>query len=282
MLSTQESWCALISCSSLDYEIDPGIKGLRDQLVENTVTGLAAAGITAKVVPKLYQNFTPTAALRQADMLLVLGGYDIHPMFYGQLPHANTYTLSDEKGDQFELELIREAVAMGMPVLSICRGMQLLNVALGGSLCQEVGTDERHYIPADRTAFVEHKVEILSDSYLASAFSERQITIRSAHHQSVLTLGENLRATAFADDGIVEAMELQDENLVIGVQWHPEEPGADPKQFAALAGLFVRHLEQTVKFETKGERHEDNDICSKRISRAGGDKLCTRQFVRRM
>ncbi len=281
MLSTQKSLCALISCSAMDYEIDSDVRCLRDELVTNAVSGLAAAGIEAQLIPNLHQHSSPKAALTQADMLVVLGGYDVHPMFYGQSPHANTYTLSDEKGDQSELELIREAVATGMPVLSICRGMQLLNVALGGSLIQEVGEDERHYIPADRSAFVEHKVEIFPETYLASAFSERQISIRSAHHQSVQTLGEGLRIAALADDGVVEAIELKGENLVIGVQWHPEDARADPQQFAALAGLFVRHLEKTNNIsKQKGEWHETNVIGSKRISRAGRNSFFASRPVR--
>lgn len=117
--------------------------------------------------------------------------------------------------------------------------MQLLNVALGGSLEQHLPPTGRHYSPENSASFVDHPVNIISGTHLASIFGSEAIEISSAHHQAVQVLGEGLSVAARADDGVVEAVERAGDNLVIGVQWHPEAIQADQQAMIAMLKAYA-------------------------------------------
>ncbi len=166
------------------------------------------------------------------DGLVLVGGGDLVPDSYGQPADPRT-TGTSEARDSLELELVRRALDLGVPVLAVCRGMQVLNVALGGDLVQHL--PDRTGSTAHLTAlgtFSPIMVSTEPGSRVRSLCGERT-EVRCHHHQAVDRLGRGLRPTAYSEDGVVEATELEGEAFVVGVQWHPEEPG-DARLFEGL------------------------------------------------
>ncbi len=189
------------------------------------------------------------ATLGCVDGLIFSGGSDLDPELYGEAPHPETDGIVRER-DDFELDLLQAALALDVPVLAICRGSQVLNVALGGGIEQHVpdrvGTDVHKQTPG---VFAEHDVEVLPDTRLASILGGRH-DVKSHHHQGFGDLGAGLHATAHAADGTVEALEDPERRFTVGVLWHPEA-GDDLALFEALvaeAAAFrvVRPWEQGI------------------------------------
>jgi putative glutamine amidotransferase len=170
--------------------------------------------------------------LDAVDGLIFSGGSDLDPSLYGEDAHEETTGVVRER-DDFELTLMQEALERDVPVLAICRGSQVLNVALGGGLEQHVpdrvGTDVHKETAG---VFSEHDVEVLEGTRLASILGERG-DVKSHHHQGFGSLGEGLRESARAPDGTVEAVEDPTRQFTLGVLWHPEE-GEDLALFEAL------------------------------------------------
>lgn len=156
--------------------------------------------------------------------LILPGGGDVDPAHYGGGHHDANYGISQER-DRFELALTRAALARAeLPLLCVCRGMQLLNVALGGDLIAHIpdhfGDSVVHRTPQLKP--VPHGVRLAPDSRLAMLLDGTELVVRSVHHQAVGRLGDGLRAVAWSDDGVIEAVESERHPFVIGVQWHPE------------------------------------------------------------
>ncbi|PPG90593.1 hypothetical protein C5C00_04465 [Rathayibacter rathayi] len=170
-----------------------------------------------------------------ADALVLAGGEDIAPEWYGaergypaEGPHA-------ERADAAQIAVVHRALARRTPLLGICRGLQIVNVALGGTLVQDLGPEAEHVnaaAPAHQRMH-RHEVAIAADSVLARLFRAEALAVQSAHHQAVDVLAPGLRVVARADDGVVEAVE-HGCAPVLGVQWHPEDPEAPPGQLAIL------------------------------------------------
>lgn len=179
----------------------------------------------------------PGPTLDLLDGLLLAGGSDIDPGCYGQPTHPETVDTVPER-DAFEIALTRAAIERDLPVLGICRGMQLINVALGGTLRQhlpEHGGHEEHRRVIGSFDGSEHDVRLLEGSLAAGAAGELEHCTKSHHHQGVERLGTGLQVSGvFARDGLPEAIELPDRRFVLGVQWHPE---ADPA--SRVIGTFV-------------------------------------------
>lgn len=200
------------------------------------------------VVPPLAEAVDET--LDALDGLVFSGGADIDPAHYGEDPHPMTTGLHPQR-DEAELSLLRGALARGMPVLAICRGMQLLNVLEGGTLHQHLPErvdHDGHRIA--RGTFSEHAVTLAPGSKIASIIGP-EASVLSSHHQAPERIGEGLEAVGWAEDGTVEAIEGP-EPFVVGVLWHPEE-GEDKRLFEALvdearrfAGDRDRRLERAV------------------------------------
>ncbi|MFH8366985.1 gamma-glutamyl-gamma-aminobutyrate hydrolase family protein [Streptomyces sp. NPDC018031] len=167
------------------------------------------------------------AVVSRLDGLVIAGGPDVEPVRYGCAPHPRTGPPARER-DTWELALIEAALAAGLPLLGVCRGMQLLNVALGGTLVQHL---EGHGGPPG--VFAHHEVKPVPGTLLARLLPE-PVTVPTYHHQALDRLGSGLVPAAYADDGTVEAVELPDAAaFTLGVQWHPEA-GDDPRVMAAL------------------------------------------------
>jgi putative glutamine amidotransferase len=177
-----------------------------------------------------YESETLSSApvedlLSRLDALILAGGSDVDPDSYGaKRAEATGTTWSDR--DESEIALTRAALDRGMPVLGICRGAQLLNVALGGTLVQHlpdaVGHSDHLHTPG---AFGDHRVRLEPGSLASRAAGTEELHVKSHHHQGVDRIGDGLRATGWAEDGTVEAIELPDADFALGVLWHPEEDG---------------------------------------------------------
>jgi putative glutamine amidotransferase len=166
------------------------------------------------------------------DGLLFSGGSDLDPSLYDQEPHEETFGIHEER-DRAELALLEAALERDMPVLAICRGSQVLNIARGGDLVQhlpDVVGDEKHkHTPG---AFADHDVTVEDGTRLASLVGDRA-PVKSHHHQGIGRIGEGLRVAAHAEDGSVEAVEDPGRRFAVGVLWHPEA-GEDARLFEEL------------------------------------------------
>jgi len=199
-----------------------------------------AGGQTSLILPG--DDRAPSELLARTDALLLVGGGDVEPWRYGQEPHE---TLSGEEPDRdtLEIDLLLEAARLDLPTLCICRGMQVMNVAFGGTLLQHL-PDDACLAPhgalggSDR---VLHEVTTAPRSRVAEATDGIPLSCPSRHHQGVDLLGSGLVATAWSADGLVEAIERAENDWFLGVQWHPEDSAAeDPAQQALFDSLVGR------------------------------------------
>jgi putative glutamine amidotransferase len=196
--------------------------------------------------PILLTSLDPGPAgelLGPFDALLLVGGGDIDPALYGQDPRTEVYGVDPER-DRLEMDLVRAALRQGKPALCVCRGMQVVNVALGGTLHQHVPDLPRmgeHGVPLGGGTV--HQIRVAEGSVLAQVVGGTSVQAACHHHQGVDRLGEGLVASAWSDDGLVEGLELGDREggWLVGVQWHPEETaGVDPSQQALFDALVTR------------------------------------------
>lgn len=217
----------------------------RDEMVLGIryLQALAAVGCLPVVVPPLAPERID-AFLDRIDGVCLSGGPDLTPSEYGAAPHARLGPTEPEL-DRFELALAAAADRRGMPVLAICRGAQLLNVARGGTLHQHlpdvVGTAIEHRQPAGSTEPT-HDVKLQRAGALTRVLGKPEIRVNSFHHQAVDRLGDGLRVVGWAPDDVVEAFEEPGDRFVVAVQWHAESLVGRPEQhalFAAFAAACV-------------------------------------------
>jgi putative glutamine amidotransferase len=181
--------------------------------------------------------------LARVDGLLLVGGGDLDPATYDDATSDTVYGVSAAR-DACELALIRAAIARGLPTLAICRGHQVLAVALGAKLDQDITGRPGlldHGVPGVEDGARRHAVRVEPDSKLARAMGTTSPTVSSHHHQTVTSLGAQIRAVAVAPDGIIEGIELVGGDAwIVGVQWHPEDTAASDPTQQALFDTFVR------------------------------------------
>jgi putative glutamine amidotransferase len=172
---------------------------------------------------------SPAQILARVDALVLTGGGDVDPTLYGETPHG-TFEAAETGRDEFEIALARAAVERGVPLLAICRGMQVLNVAMGGTLVQDIPSQVTgalpHSVPQPR-AGAAHEVWIAKGSKLSALLSDHMedgetCHVNSRHHQSVKQAARDFEVTATSPDGVIEAMERTDVPYCVAVQWHPE------------------------------------------------------------
>ena len=179
------------------------------------------------------------------DGLMLPGGPDVDPTFYGEEPHPKIGMTLYQK-DRFEIALIKAALAADKPIFGICRGIQIMNVAMGGTLYQDLESQypelKIQHPQATLGQFATHHVELTAGSKLAKLYGRSTIKVNSRHHQAVKAVGKGLKVTAVAPDGVVEGMESTDTDLFLGVQWHPENmwQQEDPQQLVVFQDFLDR------------------------------------------
>ncbi|HKW73779.1 MAG TPA: gamma-glutamyl-gamma-aminobutyrate hydrolase family protein [Candidatus Dormibacteraeota bacterium] len=187
-----------------------------------------AAGAEAIELP------SGTASLPELDGLLLPGGWDVDPAFYGETPDDRIGPI-DHELDETELRLFKQAHVQELPVLGICRGQQVINVGLGGSLVQHL---DDHDVGEHGRRHLAHTIEVDPSSELGQAAGEHRLRVNSFHHQAIRRLASGLHQTASGDDGTVEGVE-SDDGLIVAVQCHPEELTTDLPWARRLFERFV-------------------------------------------
>lgn len=213
-----------------------GISTNHNHVDENTLThtycdSVKLAGGIPLIIPQTDDIDLLLETLGRCDGLIMSGGGDVHSLWWGEEPHHKVGKVVHNK-DFFDLSLIQSALKLNIPVLGICRGLQLLNVALGGTLHQDIQSfvDGAFNHVQTATRYEEwHPVEILSDGRLRSLIGEDRLMVNSFHHQSVNRLADCGTICAKADDGVVEAVDFYPEYNALGVQWHPEALACEGK-----------------------------------------------------
>lgn len=211
-------------------------------LPNSYIRALSKVDLLPLIIPVVPHQALLDRYLRMMDGLLLVGGPDIDPVHYGQDPVAGLRRVTPAR-DEVELDVVCRALEAGLPILAICRGIQVLNVAAGGTLWQDIGSQQpraaKHdYHPGYPEGHLAHPVTVASGSRLGAILGEGEIWVNSIHHQAIDRLGKGLRATAHAPDGIVEGVEGVDRRWVLGVQWHPEWlVDHDPRMLALFDGF---------------------------------------------
>lgn len=202
------------------------------QLGQAYVTAVQRAGGIPMVIPIGVEETALASLLSRLDGVLLSGGGDIDPLLFNGTPHPKVYGISPER-DAMEIMFVKIALQMEKPLLAICRGIQVLNVALGGELYTHIQDQVEHSLkhdwfptfPRDKLA---HTVSLKCESQLDQIYGADEIRVNSLHHQGISRVGEGLIATAFAPDGLVEGLEVKGASFALGVQWHPECLPDDP------------------------------------------------------
>ena len=208
---------------------------------QSYVDALAAAGCAPVLIPILEDEDRLRAIYERLDGIVFPGGADVAPREYGEEPIDNLNKVEAER-DRVELRLARWAFDDDLPTLGICRGQQLINVALGGTLYQDLihqGATTVEHSDADgrpRGKLI-HRVRFDPNSRLAQLIDETSVEVNSLHHQAVKNVAPALLVTGTADDGVIEAVESPDRRFLIAVQWHPEEIADVPWVRRLFAGF---------------------------------------------
>ncbi len=194
-----------------------------DAVPRSYMVCMAQEGANPIILPVSMPAAAAAAYIEPLDGLLLTGGDDIHPRFFGQQPHPSI--LVDDERDAFELEVTRLAWQRNLPILAICRGIQVLNVALGGELHQDVPSQVQGAVDHEQKGDGDgtwHTVEVEPGSRLAEILGTERLEVNSFHHQACRDLPPELVATARTQDGVIEALEDPSRAFCLGVQWHAE------------------------------------------------------------
>ncbi|KRM12175.1 gamma-glutamyl-gamma-aminobutyrate hydrolase family protein [Paucilactobacillus suebicus] len=201
-------------------------------------------------IPIILPTIDPADAPAYIDLfdgVLMLGGFDVDPTFYNEEPH---YDLGEtyRKRDLFEIALLKAAIKSDKAVMGICRGIQVINVALGGTLYQDMSENPKAKLKHSQLApgnLPTHHVNVESDSLLSTLIGKRSY-VNSRHHQSIHELAPSLHTVATADDGVIEAVESKQNSQILGVQWHPENMYKHNKESQALFANFIKRSNEAV------------------------------------
>ncbi len=212
------------------------------------VAAVRAAGGIPVLIPLGAPLEELHAIFDQVDGLLIPGGGDIEPGLYGGQNDHELVAEVDSDRDRVEIELVRRAVEAQKPLLAICRGLQVFNVAMGGSLWEDVYSEMPEamfhaYVDIKPREFIAHEVTIAAKSRLARQLGVEALAVNSLHHQGIRKLAAGITAVAHAPDGLIEAIEIPSHPYAIGVQWHPEDLApTDPAMQALFDGLVQAAL----------------------------------------
>jgi putative glutamine amidotransferase len=223
---------------------------------------LSAGGVPLVLSPLMGASLA-ARALEGMDALVLTGGEDLDPSWYGASPSPYLDSPSRER-DLFELALFACARQRGLPVLGICRGIQLINVALGGTLYQDLPSERPSPVehrPDGARDLQSHRVKIQAGTRAAAALGTTEVMVNSSHHQAIKDLAPGLQATGWTEDGLIEAVETRaDAPWLLAVQWHPEEMYA--RAGAPDGGLFVALVREAGKVPegSVGKRRKEEPI----------------------
>lgn len=205
-----------------------------------------AGGIPILLPPQPVDADIASRVIDGIDALVITGGRDVDPATYGQQPHPTTDEPSQDR-DAWEFALLGEALRRGLPVLGICRGAQVLNVALGGTLHQHLPDIVGHgWHQAGNAVFNTSTIQTVPGTRLAALLGA-STDAQCYHHQAIAELGRGLIASAWDPDGVVEAVEVPGDHFVLAVQWHPEERLDDLRLFAAVVQAAAAYISRKVE-----------------------------------
>lgn len=205
------------------------------------------AGGIPLVIPIFMDGGSAPEVLDRIDGLLLSGGPDVLPLIFDETPHHRIGAI-DARRDQWEIALFKEAYGRDMPILGICRGVQLMNVALGGSLYQDIHSQVKlahaHYAKDTPMDTLFHRVKIETGRRLHGIFGKDSLMVNSYHHQALKHVAEGLVIGAVSRDGIVEGVEAPDKRFAVGVQWHPEALWREHADHERLFKAFVESAKE--------------------------------------
>lgn len=216
----------------------------RFALGKNYVKSLVACGAIPILLPTVVAPEDWREVYESVDGVLLSGGGDVDPALFGEPAHEKTYGVDRER-DAMEVVLARWALQDDKPLFAICRGIQVVNVALGGSLIQDLPSQWKSAVPHDGTAHgferheVAHSVCIEPGTHIAQIVGSGELGVNSFHHQALKDVAEGLVVTSRSPDGVVESVEFPGKRHYIGVQWHPEEMAAGREDMMRLFRTFV-------------------------------------------
>lgn len=237
-------------------------KGERERAFGYTtyIESLRRAGAVPVLIPPQPENID--SIVDGLDGIVLAGGDDCDPSVYGEAPHPAT-EMMDPRRQSNDLNLAKLARERGIPTLGICLGVQVMNVAAGGTLIQDIDSELRTDIehasaPSDRHR---HDVIVERGTQLAGIVGEQELNVNSSHHQAIRHVGDGLRVTAQAPDGIIEGLEDPSLPFYVGVQWHPEDMAGE----ASASALFRAFVEAARRYR---EKKEHGDLSPAGISKS--------------
>ncbi|MDG0032077.1 gamma-glutamyl-gamma-aminobutyrate hydrolase family protein [Priestia sp. Y58] len=222
----------------------PGYK--RAYVNNDYIESTALSGGVPFVLPVLEDEEMIKAQAESIDGLILSGGQDVNPLLYGEEPTTKTGSPFLAR-DQSEQLLLKHVIDHGKPVLAICRGLQILNVAYGGTLYQDMSDIKESFIKHDQynnTSDPSHSIMIKDGTRLHDLYGN-QALINSFHHQAIKDVAPGFEVSAWAKDGVIEAIEKQGNQFVVGVQWHPEMMAKEHTSMLNLFKLFMEHVQQS-------------------------------------
>lgn len=206
------------------------------------IRAVVEAGGVPILIPPTWDEQLLARCLERIDGLLLTGGVDVDPALYGQAPHPALGKV-DREWDALDVVAARIALERDIPVLGICRGVQVLNVAAGGTLVQDIRSQVAGALPHQQTApdwEATHTVAVAGGTRLHALLGATSVAVNSFHHQSVLAVAPGFRDVAHAPDGVIEGIESERHRFAVGVQWHPERMASrDPVQRRLFAGFLA-------------------------------------------
>ncbi|RME49197.1 MAG: gamma-glutamyl-gamma-aminobutyrate hydrolase family protein [Chloroflexi bacterium] len=210
------------------------------------IRSLELAGTAPIIIPLLDREDTLRAIYEQLDGLFLAGGVDVDPSLYGEPPHPKLGDVNRER-DRVEITLLRWALEDGLPVLAVCRGIQVLNVAAGGTLYQDIESQvpnaiRHNYHKIKPRNYRAHEVIVEPETRLFDAIGAKVVRVNSLHHQAVKDVAPGFRVAARASDGVIEGIERLNGHYAVGVQWHPEALAEEDAAMQALFDTFIDEI----------------------------------------
>lgn len=225
----------------------PNIDQEKYSIREEYLKAVLDAGGLPFILPLVTSSTDISEVFNNLHGLLLTGGDDVDPSYYGEEPHPTLGILSSKR-DQSESMMVKEALSRNIPILAICRGMHMLNVAAGGTLYQDINTQiqapVQHYQMAPRDVAI-HSVHVTKGSLLYQCLGSESCRVNSIHHQSVCVPAPGFQVSATASDGVVEGIESTEHTFVVGVQWHP---GSLTQKEAHARSLFHSYIKAATAY----------------------------------